>query len=96
MNSLANLRRVRKVLRSIVYRRRLVEELPGLEAELIAAVQEYQLRQLAGYRIEVIEGKLYLTKLPREEVKQLRLFREDRSGELDELQLFEEDEARAS
>lgn len=98
MNSLTNLRRARKVLHSIVYRRRLVEELPGLEAELIAAVQEYGLTRLAGYRVEVIEGKLYLEKLPQEETRQLRLFKGDRSGELDQLKLFakEEEGIRAS
>jgi hypothetical protein len=77
-----NLRKARRIVRSVTYRRRLLEELPELEAEIIALVQEYGLNYLDGYRIEVVEGKLYLEKLPAQDLKQLKL--------------FEEDEARAS
>ena len=73
----ANLRKARRILRSVAYRRRLVEELPSLEAEVIALVQEYDLNHLAGYRVEIVDGKLYLEKLPGKDLKQLKLFEED-------------------
>ena len=75
----ANLRKARRILRSVAYRRRLLEELPKLETEVITLVQEYGLKHLASYRVEIVDGKLYLEKLPGKDLNQLKLFEE---GEL--------------
>ncbi len=74
---MTNLSKARRIVRSVAFRRRLLEELPKLEAQAIALVQEYDLSYLAGYRVEIVEGKLYLEKQPVEDLNQLKLFEED-------------------
>lgn len=74
---MTNLRKARRIVRSVAYRRRLLEELPKLEAEVIDLVQEYGLNYLGGYRVEIVGGKLYLEKLPAQDLNQLKLFDED-------------------
>jgi len=74
---MTNLRKAKRIVRSVAYRRRLLEELPKLEAEIIDLGQEYGLSYLAGYKVEIVDGKLYLEKQPAQNLKQLKLFDED-------------------
>jgi len=67
--------------RSYLHRRRLAERLPELEAELIAWVQRSGIEQLAGYSLEVVEGKLRIRKLPEVSVHQLPLPLGERGAE---------------
>jgi len=48
-----------------------------LEAQVIIPVQEYDLTCLGGYRVKIVDGKLYLEKLPAPNLNQLKLFEEN-------------------
>lgn len=69
----ADLKRIKRTLRSIAYRQRLLEKLPELEAEVIALVQEQGLRRLDGYEVEVVNGRLKLRRLPKRDLRQMKL-----------------------
>ena len=63
----------RKLVKSIAYRRQLLEVLPEMEAELIGYVQSNGSKYIAGYEVEVYDGSLRLRKLDPLEYRQLRL-----------------------
>jgi len=62
-----------KLLNSIIYRRRLCQEICELEAQLISYIQSTQTRYLAGYEIFVSDHHLSFRKLKPLEWKQLKL-----------------------
>lgn len=63
----------RKLVKSIAYRRNLLEQLPEMEAKLIGYVQSNGSKYIAGYEVEVYDGRLSLRKLDPLEYKQLKL-----------------------
>lgn len=65
--------KAKRLVRSIVYRRRLLEELPEIEAELASHVEVNDIKYLAGYEISLNDGRLHFRKLDPLEYKQLRL-----------------------
>lgn len=66
-------REARLKLRSLLYRRKLAERLPELEAELIAFLEAEGPQILDGHRVEVLDGRLIVEELPRTSPKQLPL-----------------------
>lgn len=63
----------RKLVRSIAYRRKLVEDLPQMEAELTAYILANDLKYVDGYEVAINNGYLELRKLEKEDYDQLRL-----------------------
>jgi len=53
---------VRK-LRSLYHRQQLLEDLPTLEKEVIEFIEETGTRALAGYKVEVENGKVKIVRL---------------------------------
>lgn len=66
-------REARLKLRSLLYRRKLVEGLPEIEAELVAFLEAEGPQILDGYRVEVLDGRLIVEELPKISAKQLPL-----------------------
>lgn len=67
----------RRLLKSIVYRQKLVDDLPKLESQLSAYAHSTGTRYLAGYEISLDQGELRLDKLESLDWKQLKLHLED-------------------
>lgn len=63
----------RRLARSIAYRRRLLEDLPQMEAELAAFILENDLKYIGGYEVSVNNGYLELRRLEKDDYDQLRL-----------------------
>jgi hypothetical protein len=63
----------RRLVRSIAYRRKLLEDLPELEAELISYVSAENIRYIAGYEICMDNGRLELLKIEPKDYRQLEL-----------------------
>jgi len=59
-------------LKSLYFRQRLLEDLPVLESEVIEFIEETGMKALAGFKVEVEDGKVRLRKL-QVNSKQLRL-----------------------
>jgi len=74
-------REARLKLRSLLYRRKLTEGLPEIEAELVAFLKAEGPQVIDGYRVEVLEGRLIVEELPRISAKQLPLPFLNRSSE---------------
>ena len=66
-------REARLKLRSLLYRRKLTERLPELEAELMAFLEAEGPQVLDGYRVEVLDGRLIVEELPQISAQQLPL-----------------------
>lgn len=66
----------RQKLRSLLYRSRLAEKLPKIEAELIAFLQLQGPQVLDRDLVDVEDGRLSWEKLPTREFEQLQLFEE--------------------
>ena len=63
----------RKLVRSIAYRRKLQEDLPKMEAELMAYILSNDLKYIGGYEVAINEGYIELRKMKKEDYDQLRL-----------------------
>ncbi len=57
------LRQAVRTLRSFYFRQRLVEDLPVLETELLEFVEETGIQALAGFKVEVDDGHVKVTKV---------------------------------
>ncbi len=60
----------KRLVKSIVFRRKLLEGLPELEAELAGYLEVNDIRYLAGYEISSDNGRLDFRKLDPVEYKQ--------------------------
>ena len=74
-------REARVKLRSLLYRRRLMEGLPEIEAELVAFLEREGPQVWDGYRVAVVDGRLVVEELPQIPAQQLPLPLFDRGDE---------------
>jgi hypothetical protein len=62
-----------RLVRSIAYRRHLLENLPELETELMSYVRSTETKYLSGYEISVVDNYLHLREMEPLEWRQLKL-----------------------
>ncbi|MEM4721020.1 MAG: hypothetical protein QXT73_03020 [Candidatus Methanomethylicaceae archaeon] len=65
--------KARRLLKSILYRQKICQELHEMESQLISYIQSTNTRYLAGYEISVNDNHLILRKLKPLEWRQLKL-----------------------